>query len=57
MIEYYVLIVGGGAAGYFAALRCVEKKPGIKIAILEATARPLHGRLGLFRSSATRAIL
>ncbi|MFD2822905.1 NAD(P)/FAD-dependent oxidoreductase [Lacinutrix iliipiscaria] len=35
MINYDVLIVGGGAAGFFAAINCAENNPKLKIAILE----------------------
>ena len=33
-----IVIVGGGAAGFFAALACAEKQPGAEIVILEKTA-------------------
>ncbi len=33
--EYDLIIVGGGAAGFFASIICAELKPGIKIVILE----------------------
>ena len=33
--EYDIIIVGGGAAGFFTAINIVEKNPKIKIAILE----------------------
>lgn len=36
-----MLIIGGGAAGYFAAITCGEAKPNFKIALLEGTGRPL----------------
>lgn len=32
---YDVLIIGGGAAGFFAAINCAEMNPNLKIAILE----------------------
>ncbi len=32
---YDVLIIGGGAAGFFTAINCAEKNPQLKIAILE----------------------
>ena len=35
MINYDVLIVGGGAAGFFAAINCAENNPKLKVAILE----------------------
>ena len=36
-----VLIIGGGAAGYYAALICAEAAPGAKIVILERAGSPL----------------
>jgi predicted flavoprotein YhiN len=37
-----VVVVGGGAAGYFAAIACAEKLgPGGEVTIYEATAHPL----------------
>ena len=33
-----IVIVGGGAAGFFAALTCAEARPGAEIVILEKTA-------------------
>lgn len=39
--EFDVLIIGGGAAGYFAAITCGEAKPELKIALLEGTNRTL----------------
>lgn len=35
VMKYDVLIVGGGAAGFFAAINIAESKPSLKIAILE----------------------
>ncbi len=32
---YHVVIVGGGAAGFFAAITCAEKNPSAKVVILE----------------------
>src|SRR5690606_35580987 len=32
---YNILIIGGGAAGFFTAINCAEKNPKLKIAILE----------------------
>ena len=36
-----VIIAGGGAAGYFAAIACAEQNPAARVTICEATARPL----------------
>ncbi len=33
--KYDIIIVGGGAAGFFTAINCVEKNPKLKVAILE----------------------
>jgi predicted Rossmann fold flavoprotein len=35
MSEREVAVVGGGAAGFFAAITCAEARPGISIAVLE----------------------
>jgi len=32
---YSILIIGGGAAGFFAAITCAEARPDLKVAILE----------------------
>ena len=36
-----VIVAGGGAAGYFAAITCAEADPGSAVTIYEATAHPL----------------
>ncbi|MCP5534914.1 MAG: NAD(P)/FAD-dependent oxidoreductase [Akkermansiaceae bacterium] len=36
-----LLVVGGGAAGYFAAITCAESLPGARVLILEKTAHVL----------------
>lgn len=36
-----VLIVGGGAAGYFAAIACARARPDLRVVILEGAAEPL----------------
>ncbi len=33
--KYDIIVVGGGAAGFFTAINCVEKNPKLKIALLE----------------------
>jgi len=33
--KYDIIIIGGGAAGFFTAINCAEKNPALKIAILE----------------------
>ena len=35
IVHYDILIIGGGAAGFFTAINCAEKNPNLKIAILE----------------------
>lgn len=35
MKEYNVIIIGGGAAGFFSAINIAEKSPDLKVAILE----------------------
>ena len=41
-MEYQdVIIVGGGAGGYFAAIACAEENPHLKVLLLEGTHRPL----------------
>lgn len=34
-------MVGGGAAGFFAAIACAEAAPGLRVELYEATAHPL----------------
>lgn len=36
-----VVVVGGGAAGFFAAIACAEKNPSAAVTLYEATAHPL----------------
>ena len=36
-MKFDLIVVGGGAAGFFAAIQAAEMKPGIKIIILEKT--------------------
>ena len=36
-----IVVVGGGAAGYFTAITCAEADPDGEVVILEATAHPL----------------
>src|SRR6187402_1978480 len=39
--NFDILVVGGGAAGFFTAINIVEKNPKIKVAILERGAEVL----------------
>ncbi|HYX38856.1 MAG TPA: NAD(P)/FAD-dependent oxidoreductase [Oligoflexus sp.] len=41
MEEFDLIVVGGGAAGYFGAIACAETRPGSRVVILEATPRVL----------------
>ncbi len=36
-----VLVIGGGAAGFFAAIHCAEANPGVRVTLLERSAQPL----------------
>ena len=36
-----IIVAGGGAAGFFAAIACAETDPGCAVTIYEATAHPL----------------
>jgi predicted Rossmann fold flavoprotein len=36
-----VIVVGGGAAGFFAAIACAERNPATQVTLFEATAHPL----------------
>jgi predicted flavoprotein YhiN len=35
MNQNFIIIVGGGAAGFFTAINIVEKNPKLKVAILD----------------------
>lgn len=37
----HVVVIGGGAAGFFAAMACAEKNPGYKVTILEKSSKLL----------------
>lgn len=41
MGQRHVVIAGGGAAGYFAAITCAEADPSCAVTLYEATAHPL----------------
>ncbi|TAD94023.1 MAG: NAD(P)/FAD-dependent oxidoreductase [Bacteroidetes bacterium] len=41
-MDYDVVVVGGGAAGFFAAIQAAEAAPGLRIAILEKTGKLLQ---------------
>ncbi len=36
-----VIVIGGGAAGFFAAISCAEANPAARVVLYEATAHPL----------------
>ena len=35
MLDYDVLVIGGGAAGFFAAVNTAKQNPGLRIGIFE----------------------
>ncbi|MDQ3458973.1 MAG: NAD(P)/FAD-dependent oxidoreductase, partial [Deinococcota bacterium] len=37
----HAIIVGGGAAGFFAAITCAETNPGTRVTLLERSHQPL----------------
>lgn len=39
--EWDLIVIGGGAAGFFGAIACAEARPGARVLILEATPRVL----------------
>jgi predicted Rossmann fold flavoprotein len=39
--NFPVVVAGGGAAGFFAAIACAEANPGAAVTLYEATAHPL----------------
>ncbi len=41
MSNRQIIVAGGGAAGFFAAIACAEADPGCTVTIYEATAHPL----------------
>jgi len=41
MNEFDVIVLGGGAGGYFSAISCAEANPKLKVVILEGTRRSL----------------
>lgn len=41
MSQRRIIVVGGGAAGFFAAITCAEANPDCAVTIYEATAHPL----------------
>lgn len=40
-MEYDLVVIGGGAAGFFSALNVKEKNPGLRVVILEKSLKPL----------------
>ncbi len=41
LIPYDLIVIGGGAAGFFSAICCAEARPGSRVLILEASPRVL----------------
>jgi predicted Rossmann fold flavoprotein len=41
LTEFDLIVIGGGAAGFFGAISAAEKKPGLSILILEKTSKLL----------------
>jgi len=41
-VVYDLIIIGGGAAGFFAAIQCAERNPNLKILILEQSQKVLE---------------
>lgn len=41
MMKYDLIIIGGGAAGFFTAIQCGERNPGMRILILEKSNKVL----------------
>lgn len=41
MLKYDLIVVGGGAAGFFGAIQAATMKPGLKVLILEKTSKLL----------------
>ena len=39
--SHQIVVIGGGAAGFFAAITCAEADPRARVVILERSARPL----------------
>ena len=39
--DFDLIVIGGGAAGFFTAIRCAEKNPAMRIAILEKSDKVL----------------
>ena len=54
MIEKDVLIIGGGAAGFFAAINIAEQNPKLKVAILERGKEVLYFNLERMPDAAVR---
>lgn len=40
-MDYDVIVIGGGAAGFFGAINCAEANPNLRIAVLEKTRQVL----------------
>lgn len=41
-MKYDVIVIGGGASGFFTAINCAELNPGLKILILEQSSKVLQ---------------
>lgn len=41
MVDLQIVVIGGGAAGFFGAIACAEARPHSQVSILEANPQPL----------------
>ena len=55
--NFDIIIVGGGAAGFFTAINIVEKNPKLKVAILERGKEVLSKVMGCLDSLNTHRTL
>ncbi|MBE9177343.1 NAD(P)/FAD-dependent oxidoreductase [Oculatella sp. LEGE 06141] len=42
MQALHVVVIGGGAAGFFGAIACAEAHPQVQVTLIEASRHPLH---------------